>query len=671
MQAFPHHKEFALMIVPTAAAILEQLDQKDAPVLTLLALCRTQPYLGIWSEGPELLRRFGRLLIKQGHPTLALEVAARGLENLYPDDHDLLYCRALALVNSRNPTRAGLFVQELLDRTDLSAAHRIDALSLAGRIRKDIASRTVDRAARAARFREAFGFYQQAYDLSHDTYPCINAATLALLSGEPEQARVLAGKVRASVLAELDKTGKDRDYWLLATLAEAYLLLGDATAAKGRYAQAVRLAHDAHNDGDITSMLRQLRLLREHLPIGDDLLGLFHLGHVVVFAGHGLDWPGDPVRFPADPALEAAVRRAIRNELDALETSIGYCSPGCGSDILFGELMRERDAELHVVLPFAEEDFRTERLTYGLPELKRWQQRYEELRGHLRVTQHFATTEEFLNDQVLYDFAGAFMQGLALTRAAQVGVEAIALVVQDAAPYPGPRGLATFVENWKKTGRELRVIDLASLRDGLRLKTPPPKPQGPPDPRKPQRTVQAMLFADVAGFSGLPEPKLPSFFIEFLGVVEQELKATRTLFQNTWGDGLYLVFAEVVTCADFALRLLHRLEKFDFDSFGFSKNEKKKPGVRIGLHTGPVFEGYDAIIGRKNYFGSHVSRAARIEPVTLPGSAFVSEQFAAALALAPGHDFVCEYLGLQPLAKDYDVCPLYRLTRNSDQVVLG
>ncbi len=83
-------------------------------------------------------------------------------------------------------------------------------------------------------------------------------------------------------------------------------------------------------------------------------------------------------------------------------------------------------------------------------------------------------------------------------------------------------------------------------------------------------------------------------------------------------------------------------------------------------HTGPVFEGYDAVIGRNNYFGSHVSRAARIEPVTAPGCAFASEQFAAALALTPGHGFVCEYLGMQPLAKDYDVCPLYRLTTGAD-----
>ena len=93
---------------------------------------------------------------------------------------------------------------------------------------------------------------------------------------------------------------------MLATLAEAYLLLGDSTAAKGRYGQAVRLAQENHSDGDIAAMLRQLRLLREQLPIGDDLLALFRLGPIVVFAGHGLDRPGDPVRFPANPVLEAA-----------------------------------------------------------------------------------------------------------------------------------------------------------------------------------------------------------------------------------------------------------------------------------------------------------------------------------------------------------------------------
>jgi class 3 adenylate cyclase len=651
----------------TAAAILEQLSDKNPPVLNLLALCRTPAFNHVWSQGPELLRRFARLLLKQGHPTFALEVAARGMDKLYPEDHELMYCRALALARSGNPTRASLFVKDMLERTDLPADLRSDALSLAGRIRKDLALRKADRALRLGLFREALGFYQQAYDQSGDTFPGINAATLALLVGEAELSRATATKVRNQVLDELDKPGKDSDSWLLATLAEAYLLLDDATAAKNRYAQAVRLAQQTHSEGDIAAMLRQLRLIKEHLPVGDDLLGIFRLGPVVVFAGHNIDRPGYSLRFPADPALEAAVRRAIKIELDALETHIGYCSPGCGSEILFGEVMRERDAELHVVLPFAEEDFCRERVTYGLADLDSWRRRYEELRGFLRVTRHFATTEEFLTDQVLYDFAGTFLQGLALTRAAQVGGEAIALVVLDSVVQPLPSDLTHFVSKWRQSGRELRMIDLAALRAGVPLApaTVAAPVKGSVKPRH-KRIVRAMLFADVAGFSGLPEPHLPAFFIEFLNLVEHELKTTKTLFQNTWGDGLYIVFDDVVACADFALRLLQRLDRFDFSSFGFKLKEDKKPGVRIGLHTGPVFEGYDAIIGRNNYFGSHVSRAARIEPVTAPGCAFVSEQFAAVLAITPGHDFVCEYLGLQPLAKDYDVCPLYRLTTCGD-----
>src|SRR5262245_28982595 len=110
----------------TAPAILEQLGETNAPVLNLLALCRTPAYSHVWSQGPELFRRLARLLRKQGQPTLALEVAARGLNKLYPGDHDLMYCRALALARSGNPTRAAWFVQEMLRLTDLPPAIRSD-----------------------------------------------------------------------------------------------------------------------------------------------------------------------------------------------------------------------------------------------------------------------------------------------------------------------------------------------------------------------------------------------------------------------------------------------------------------------------------------------------------------------------------------------------------------
>ena len=44
--------------------------------------------------------------------------------------------------------------------------------------------------------------------------------------------------------------------------------------------------------------------------------------------------------------------------------------------------------------------------------------------------------------------------------------------------------------------------------------------------------------------------------------------------------------------------------------------------VRISLHAGPVYEEFDPILKKRNFFGSHVNQAAQIEPIVLPGSVF-------------------------------------------------
>ena len=61
--------------------------------------------------------------------------------------------------------------------------------------------------------------------------------------------------------------------------------------------------------------------------------------------------------------------------------------------------------------------------------------------------------------------------------------------------------------------------------------------------------------------------------------------------------------------------------------------------------------------------GSHVSRTARIEPVTPPAEVYVTEPFAAALVLS-GHDrLACDYVGHMPAAKDFGQLRMYRLRR--------
>ena len=87
--------------------------------------------------------------------------------------------------------------------------------------------------------------------------------------------------------------------------------------------------------------------------------------------------------------------------------------------------------------------------------------------------------------------------------------------------------------------------------------------------------------------------------------------------------------------------------------------------LRVGAHVGPVFEAYDAVMKANNYFGTHVTRTARVEPATPAGEVYVTEPFAARLALERGINLVCEYVGRMPAAKGYGLMRMYVLKRKA------
>jgi class 3 adenylate cyclase len=97
-----------------------------------------------------------------------------------------------------------------------------------------------------------------------------------------------------------------------------------------------------------------------------------------------------------------------------------------------------------------------------------------------------------------------------------------------------------------------------------------------------------------------------------------------------------------------------------------SWQEKSLPGdsnIRIALHAGPAYEFDDPITGKRTYGGTHVSRAARIEPITPRGHVYASEAFAAIAAARNADSFVCDYVGQTPLAKEYGTLPMYHIRR--------
>jgi len=174
--------------------------------------------------------------------------------------------------------------------------------------------------------------------------------------------------------------------------------------------------------------------------------------------------------------------------------------------------------------------------------------------------------------------------------------------------------------------------------------------------------LKTLLFADFAGFSRLHDAFAPLFQTRFLDIVAAQMAAptVKPLTANTWGDALFAVFEASHDGAEFALRLLTGMLEVDWTAAGLPDTSH----IRIALHAGPVFCGFDPIIGRDNYFGSSVTKAARIEPVTPPGMVYASESFAATLVANGDDGFALEYVGRLPLAKGYGESRIYRLARH-------
>jgi class 3 adenylate cyclase/tetratricopeptide (TPR) repeat protein len=651
------------------AAILERLGRTGASALELLPVYQHREQQALWLRAPDLHRTFVRRFLSEGHPTRAFELAREGLAS-HPGDRELTYLVALALARGGNVSAAGDRLADLLKQPDLERELRAEAISLEGRLYKDRYERSSDVLPKVELAARSAACYRRAAELSGaDYFPSINAATMALLADEDEEARKWARRAIHAVSHACQQRDGVADYWGLATLGEAHLLLGLSAEAASWYGQAVAEASRRGDVGSIASMRRNALLLKEKLGLSDELLRLFYVGSVVVFSGHMIDSPAsvgeDSPRFPADPQLVREVSQAIKARLAELNATIGFCSAACGSDILFAEQMLDRNAELHIILPFAREDFYATSVDFNSLGMKSWRARFDALLE--RATEvHYVTTESYLGDDVLFDFVNNVMQGLAILRANQRGVSPQALVVIDGSAKSRLGGTRHFLDTWAQTGHALRTIDLQALRDhvlgaDLRSSARTAEAAAPAVASGMERQVKAMLFADVKDFSKLREENSPRFFQRFLEEVAAVLRALRCppIFSNTWGDGLYLVFDHVVDCAEAALHLLERVDQLDWKGLGFGATTP----VRTGIHAGPVFSGIDPIIGQRNFFGSHVNRAARIEPVTIPGCAYTSEQFAALLAVEPNHHFVCEYIGIEVLAKQYDRCPLYRLAR--------
>ena len=614
------------------------------------------------SGSPALFRCLGERILAQGEPLLAYDVVTAGLVT-WPKDTRLRQLQGLALARSGATDRANAILEDL----GREAQPAEETLGMLGRTYKDLAIAAATSDQRAQFLKRAAKTYAEAYRTSGGYWSGINAATMNLLVGQIAQANELARKVRVECLKEVEASRGD-SYWQLAALGEAALILRDLSQAAEWYSRA---ANEGRNRfGDLQSSRRNAHLILQHWNENPGWIDNYlRIPSVVVFAGHMIDRPDRTTpRFPIQ--FEPLVAKKIRRKLDELEPGFGFSSAACGSDILFLEAMLERGAEVSIVLPYNEEEFIRDSVEIGLDSNK-WRARFDNIlaRAARIIT---ASNQRLEIGGVSYEFCNQLLLGLATIRSRQLETRLIPLAVWNQQLGDGPGGAASVVQNWRSLGHNPEIVDLAEIgrRSGSlstvaaavsNLRNQSSHHHTPASESFRSRIV-AILFADAVGFSKLSEPEVPRFVQHFFGAIARLMEkfSKSIIAKNTWGDGLYFVFSEIDLAGDFALQLAELAMKTDWAEKGL----RAELNLRIALHAGPVYEFDDPITRRRNYSGTHVSRAARIEPITPPGQVYASEAFAALAVACGAKNFMCDYVGQTPMAKGYGTLPTYHVRPN-------
>jgi len=583
----------------------------------------------------------------------AFDLAERGLQE-HPEDLWLKHRAVLALARAGATEEAARRFQLY----DLAGVQDEDVAALRARIAKDVAL-----AACGAERRELAGraaeLYGEIFARMHSYYPAVNAATLSLVAGHAQR----SGELARAALQAVSESGEE-SYYSAATEGEAYLLCGDASAARSALERAAQ--RHAGDYGALATTRRQLRTVCGLVGIDPRLLGVLAGPAVVHFCGHRIGAERGHGSFP--PEAEKAVAARVAEQVDRHDAHYAYGSLASGADILWAEALLAAGRELHVVLPFAHDEFVEVSVA---PAGGDWVRRFErclEACASLR----YATEHAFLGDDVLFRYGSELAMGLALLRARYLDADVRQLAVWNGDRAAEPAGTSVDIATWRRAGQRVTVVP-PSCDDVAQLQTEPVASAADSTERasaladRPSgRVVRAMLFGDIKGFSKLTDEQLPRFAETILGafaaVLEQH--ADGVWYRNTWGDALYVVLANAAKAAACAVELQEAIAGIDLDAHGLPTHL----ALRLGGHVGPVFPTYDPVLRNRAFMGSHVSRTARIEPVTPPGTVYVTEPFAAALMLDGHREFACDYVGHMPAAKDYGSLRMYRLRRTGAPV---
>lgn len=614
---------------------------------------------------PALLEAQARIALdKDGDPLGAHDLAVQAIElaesSGFPTDN-LLLIQATALARSGSPVKARRLLESCLDGNH----GNLLAYGALARTYRDLAREEADSKTKQEYFLMAAESSEQGLKQPSDGENLAELIGHAYLLGQIAQFTRLGGDSSRSGTAikqvirtcdQAESLGADdsQKFWLETNRAEMALLEGDLKSAAAHYCEMASLAPDQLSS--ISANASVCRMLLAELGHPQDTLDhCFSLPPVVIYSGHMFDLPGRKTeRFPAQ--RENALKAAIADWLDEHKVLHGHGSASAGADLLFAEALLERGGRLRLVLPFSIEETRRHCVA---PHGEDWSRRYDDI---IAAAEEISVVEDGEIDDLAdspahYRYTNRQLFGGAALRAARMALKLQPLVIWDAADTKAPQagGTGDFVALSRSLGIRPLAFSPADGSIGEAADGPEPLPLKATE-QSVSRRIRTFLFADVKGFSSIPDSKLRKVATDFLKGAAEILHGedSGVILCNTWGDALFVVFDSVEKAAATALKLR------DGDHGGPSGGSFN---MRISLHAGPVYISHDPVIDNEAYIGSNVVRAARMEPIAEVGQVLVSDELAALLATNPDsrtrYDF--HYLGLARLPKGYGRMPAYEL----------
>ncbi|QAY77382.1 tetratricopeptide repeat-containing protein [Sphingosinicella sp. BN140058] len=470
------------------------------------------------------------------------------------------------------------------------------ALALQGRLLKDKALRATG-AARVKLFREAAKMYAHAAQNGSTTYPLINAATLSLLSDDLDGAASFAGEILRRLSEEPDEF--ETPYYHAATRAEALLLLRREHEAAGALRIAIALAPNAWEDH--ASTIRQFELILTKRGSEADWLDDLRPPRSVHFGGH--------MSFRSDVSRHGLLGETVTRALEVENVGFAFGALAAGADIIIAEALLERGGELHLIVPGGPTAFAARSVDPFGPE---WRRRYDavlERAEAVRLIRPLAMAPDAETIAVADEVA----MGAALMNARRLESSAVQLLVVDNGAAPEPSATYRAQVRWAQGGWRQWLIP--APREAV---APTPAHDTASSSSRRAMAVLSIRFAE-----------------QVEGGEQGRLATLRTLIDRLSHsahlayfseDAVMLAFENLLSAADVGLRLA-------------------SADYRIGGDYLATTAFTDPFSGAQRLPGSATAAASAAAASTPPGSVCVTEDFAAALAVAGDAGPHSEYVG--------------------------